>query len=197
VQTTPSPKGSATITIGCKLNMFPCSKPVWFSESTGQISSVSCRLIQRTVTGASSGLGRAVTELVLQEGHNVVATLRQPSMLDHLSAQYGCSRLVVLQLDVSIKADVAAAFARARVAFGRIDVVYSNAGYTIIGEVEESPDELARPLFDTNFWGAVYVAQEALRFFRDANPTPGGRLLQVSSFLGHACIPSAAFYCAR
>ncbi|KAI0029370.1 hypothetical protein K488DRAFT_80217 [Vararia minispora EC-137] len=146
------------------------------------------------VTGASSGLGRAVTELALQEGCNVVATLRTPSMLDDLTAQYEPSRLLVLPLDVSVKDDVTAAFARARVAFGCIDVVYSNAGYTIVGEVEDAPDALTRPLFDTNFWGAVYVAQEALRFFRDVNQSPGGRLLQVSSFLGYASIPSAAFY---
>jgi NAD(P)-dependent dehydrogenase (short-subunit alcohol dehydrogenase family) len=118
-------------------------------------------------------------------------------MLSDVSSKYGPDRLLVLKLDVGAKAEVAAAFARARVAFGRIDVVYSNAGYTTVNEVEDTTDEIARPMFDTNFWGAVYVAQEAVRFFRDVNPVQGGRLIQVSSFFGHASSPSVAFYCAR
>jgi len=79
--------------------------------------------------------------------------------------------------------------------FGRIDVVFNNAAYGIIGEVEGTPEADARALFDTNFWGATNVSLEAVKFFREVNgPTIGGILLVVSSMVGYAHNPSLGFY---
>ncbi len=118
-------------------------------------------------------------------------------MLDDLVAQYSAGRVLVVKTDVTQPQDVSEAFARAKDAFGRIDVVFNNAGYTHLGEVESVQDADARALFDTNFWGAVSVTREAVKFFRESNPLgAGGRLLQMSSMYGIAGILCSAFYVA-
>ncbi|KAF9235948.1 NAD(P)-binding protein [Melanogaster broomeanus] len=136
------------------------------------------------VTGASSGLGRYTTEYLLTQGHKVIATLRKPEVLSDLVSQYPPTQLVVVKVDVTKTADIVTAFSKAQEAFGRVDVVFNNAGQMIVGEVESIDEEDARGLFDINFWGAVQVSKEAVRFFREVNNPQGGRLLQVSSGLG-------------
>ncbi|KAG1731460.1 NAD(P)-binding protein [Suillus paluster] len=148
------------------------------------------------VTGASSGFGRAVTEFMLQKGDNVVATLRKPAMLDDLAKLYSNNRLLILPLDVTIPSDITAAFLKARETFGRIDVVFNNAGLCVISEAEGMPDNDAKRLFDTMFWGAANVTKEAVTTFRDFNQPPGGRLLQMSSRTVLRVIPGAAHYAA-
>ncbi|KAH0826056.1 NAD(P)-binding protein, partial [Lanmaoa asiatica] len=137
-----------------------------------------------SVTGASTGFGRILTEYLLKEEYRVVATLRKPEALSDLVAQYPSTRLVVVKLDVTQHAEISAAFAKAQEAFGRVDVVFNNAGKMINGELESVDDEHAREMFEINFWGAAQVSREAVRFFRDINQPRGGRLLQVSSGLG-------------
>ncbi|EGN97096.1 hypothetical protein SERLA73DRAFT_74810 [Serpula lacrymans var. lacrymans S7.3] len=148
------------------------------------------------VTGASSGFGRSITELLLKRGDNVVATLRKPEALSDLSARYSADRLVLAKLDVTKRDEVVAAFAKAKEAFGRIDVVFNNAGQYVVGEVEDLSEEIGRHLFDVNFWGAVNVTKEAVRFFREENKPIGGRLLQVSSRMGIVGCPSSGYYVA-
>jgi len=133
------------------------------------------------VTGASSGFGRAMTEYLLKIGHKVVATLRKPEAISDLATRYPPTQLLVVKVDVTNEADITAAFAKAKEVFGRIDVVFNNAGISIVGEVESVDEADARDLLDVNFWGAVRVTKEALRFFREVNKPVGGRLLQVSS----------------
>ncbi|KAH7920261.1 NAD(P)-binding protein [Leucogyrophana mollusca] len=135
------------------------------------------------ITGASSGFGLSMAELVLARGDIAVATARIVESLSSLASS-ACAALLVLQLDVTKQDQVASAFAHAKQAFGRIDFVYNNAGQSIIGEVECVPDRVARDLFEVNFWGAVNVSKEAVRFFREENPRRGGTLLQVSSQSG-------------
>jgi len=148
------------------------------------------------ITGASSGFGRLLTEYLLQQGNKVVATLRQPDVLSHLASQYPSSHLVLVKLDVTQHSEISAVFVKAREAFGRIDVVFNNAGIMINGEVESLSDEDARTMFETNFWGAAQVSREAVRFFRDANQPRGGRLLQMSSGLGVASLACYGHYSA-
>lgn len=148
------------------------------------------------VTGASSGFGRAVTEVMLRKGDNVVATLRKPAMLDDLANLYSKNRLLVLPLDVTVPSDITTAFLKARETFGRIDVVFNNAGLCIIGEAEGMPDDDAKLLFDTLFWGAANVTKEAVTTFRDFNQPRGGRLLQMSSRGVLRVVPGVAHYAA-
>ncbi|THG96423.1 hypothetical protein EW026_g5403 [Hermanssonia centrifuga] len=130
------------------------------------------------ITGASSGFGRSMTELVLKEGGIVVATLRQPDILAELKTQYPTDKLL------------------AEKAFGRIDVVFNNAGYGMLAEVEGTPEDKARVMFDVNFWGATNVSREAVRFFREVNKPTGGRLLNVSSVAGIKTVPALGYYTA-
>lgn len=127
----------------------------------------------------------------MTQGYRVVATLRRPEVLSDLVAQYPSTRLVVVKLDVTQHPEISAAFANAQEAFGRVDVVFNNAGQMINGEIESVDDKSARAMFDINFWGAARVSREAVRFFRDVNQPRGGRLLQLSSGLG---IKSRACY---
>ncbi|KAJ6590673.1 hypothetical protein DFH09DRAFT_1139999 [Mycena vulgaris] len=148
------------------------------------------------ITGASSGFGRAVTEVVLENNEIVVATLRLPRDLDDLVAAH-TDRLLVTKCDVTQPEDILTAFAAAVEKFGRVDVVLNNAGYGIVGEVEATPEDAARALFDVNFWGAVAVSKEAIRVFRDVNPgNSGGRLLNISSGMGFGGGPILGIYAA-
>jgi hypothetical protein len=135
-----------------------------------------------------------MVEVALAHGDNVVATLRTPSALADLARTFPATQLAVVPLDVTQADGVPRAFAAAQRAFGRIDVVFNNAGISAVGEAEGVPDETARRVFDVNFWGAVAVSREAVRFFREQ--ARGGRLLTVSSVAAHETVPCAAYYCA-
>ncbi|KAI0370711.1 NAD-P-binding protein [Pilatotrama ljubarskyi] len=148
------------------------------------------------ITGSSSGFGRETVVQALEAGDKVVATLRKPSALADLTSKYPASRLRVLKLDVTQPAEIESAFAEAKAAFGRIDVVFNNAGYVALGELEATPDDVARPLFEVNFWGAVHVSQRAVKFFREENTPQGGLLLQNSAMAGLAGAPAIGFYVA-
>jgi len=149
------------------------------------------------VTGSSSGLGRSLVEYVLRQGQIVVATLRKPTDLDELKAKYPAEQLLVVKLDVSIPEDITAAFDRVKEVFGRLDVVVNNAGYGIIGEVESTPEDIARTMFNVNFWGATSISKEAVKFFREVNkPGIGGRLINISSMAGIHPFATTGFYSA-
>ena len=171
---------------------------IWFSKfiqcESSQVTHLPTAI--DAVTGASSGFGRTMTEIVLKNGDIAVATLRTPAALDPLVALYPATQLLVLQLDVNDHDAVVHAFARAQEAFGRIDVVFNNAGRGLVGDMEITPHEAARALFDVNFWSAAAVTREAIRVFREVNQPRGGRLLQMSSVTGIAGTPCASFYSA-
>lgn len=149
-----------------------------------------------TVTGASTGFGRLVTECALENGDSVVATLRRPSMMTDLSTKYPASQLLVLQLDVSDPAAITVAFKQAVATFNRVDVVLNNAGFYVVGEVEGISDKNSRAMFDAMFWGAGNVMKEAIRCFRDINRPMGGQLLNVSSRTALVPQPGSTLYAA-
>ena len=150
-----------------------------------------------TVTGASTGFGRELAKIVLENGDTAVATARRPEVLADLVAKYPADRLLTLKLDVTKQQDVLDAFSAAQAKFGRVDVVANNAAFITLGEIESVPDADARAMFETNFWGAAWVSREAVRFFREVNPAgAGGRLLQISSACGFQGVPGTAYYSA-
>lgn len=149
------------------------------------------------VTGSSSGFGRAMTEYALSKGDNVIATLRKPSDLADLQQKFSVTQLLVVQLDVTDPKAILDAFSAGKEAFGCIDIVFNNAGWSAAGEVEGTSDDVARKLFEVNFWGATNVSKEAIRFFREENPAgAGGRLIVVSSFVGIKPVPIGGYYSA-
>ncbi|KAI0717997.1 NAD(P)-binding protein [Cerioporus squamosus] len=146
------------------------------------------------ITGASSGIGYEMARCALGHGDRVVATLRKPSVLESFASNYSPSQLILVKLDVTNHAEIKQAFQKAKEAFGRVDIVFNNAGYGVIGEAEAVSDDLARQMFEVNFWGAVHVSQEAVRFFREENQPQGGHLIQASATVGITAYPNTAFY---
>ena len=138
-----------------------------------------------------------MTEYALSQGDIVVATLRKPEALSDLAARYPADKVLVLKVDVTKQEDIDMAFARTQEAFGRLDVVFNNAGYALISEVEGTPTDKARELFETNFWGSTNVSRAAVKFFREVNePGKGGVLLQNSSVAGFNPFPALTYYAA-
>ncbi|KAI0789704.1 hypothetical protein C8Q75DRAFT_718060, partial [Abortiporus biennis] len=147
------------------------------------------------VTGASSGFGRCMTEYILSRGEIAVATLRgDPSILSSLTSKYPTNQLLILKLDVTDSLSVSSAFNSAKETFGRIDVVFNNAGYAIIGEIQGTDEKLAKDLFECNFWGSSRVSKEAVKIFREVNKPVGGRLLINSSISGLNPVPGLGYY---
>jgi NAD(P)-dependent dehydrogenase (short-subunit alcohol dehydrogenase family) len=134
------------------------------------------------ITGASSGLGRALAETTLDRGHRVVATARDPEELADL-ADRDPERAIALPLDVTSPDAARAAVADATDRFGRIDVIVNNAGYGLFGALEELSDEELRREFDTIVFGALNVTRAALPQLRSQR---SGHIVQISSLEGVA-----------
>ncbi|EIW82690.1 NAD(P)-binding protein [Coniophora puteana RWD-64-598 SS2] len=98
----------------------------------------------KSVTGALSGFGLEVTKAALAHGDRVFATLRSPSALADLKTRYSSSQLCVYQLDVTQEDKIGPAFERAVSDFGRVDVVFNNAGCSVIVEAEGISDARER-----------------------------------------------------
>ncbi len=137
------------------------------------------------ITGASSGIGRALADAAAARGDNVVAVARDVASLDGLVAEHG-DRVVALSVDVRRADEVQHAVERAVAAFGRIDLVANNAGYGLFGAVEESTDEQARGIFDTNVFGVLNVLRATLPVLRAQG---SGHILQGSSYYGRVAHP--------
>jgi NAD(P)-dependent dehydrogenase (short-subunit alcohol dehydrogenase family) len=144
------------------------------------------------ITGASSGFGEAFARYALAQGHAVVATARDPRKLAHL-VEIAPQRVLAQRLDVTDAAQAHEAVAAARERFGRIDVLINNAGYGIVGAVEETPADALRALMDTNFFGAVEVTRAALPLLRSQR---GGAIVNISSLGGQLSMPGFGAYSA-
>ncbi|WP_414583352.1 SDR family NAD(P)-dependent oxidoreductase [Scytonema sp. PCC 10023] len=118
------------------------------------------------ITGSSSGFGRALAEAVLKHGDRLIATARKPEQLNDLVSQYP-ETVKAVRLDITNKTAVKAAVDAALEAFGRIDVLVNNAGYGLIGALEEVSDEQIWRNFDTNLFGANKTLAPFLRGLGD------------------------------
>ncbi|KAJ8462673.1 hypothetical protein ONZ45_g17851 [Pleurotus djamor] len=149
------------------------------------------------ITGASTGFGRAAAEEALSHDELVVAAVRTPSSLRDLSSKYPAHRLLVIKCDVTLPADIKSTFDKAYERFGRVDVVFNNAGVGVVAEAEVEQDDLARKMFEVNFWGAANVMKEAVKSFRERNsPGAGGRIVNNSSAAGFFAGPIVSYYTA-
>ncbi|KFY81071.1 hypothetical protein V499_00144 [Pseudogymnoascus sp. VKM F-103] len=134
------------------------------------------------VSGCSSGIGAALSAQILESGHCVVATARNLATLSDLP---DTPSILTLQLDITSRLSIEAAFVQAITRFGHVDIVVNNAGYGILGDAEGITEEEARAIFETNYWGTVNMSLEAMKTFRQVNPVgQGGLIIQISSFLG-------------
>jgi NAD(P)-dependent dehydrogenase (short-subunit alcohol dehydrogenase family) len=144
------------------------------------------------ITGASSGLGRALAEHVLATGHQVVATARNTSALDDLQAAYPQTAMVA-PLDVTDPSSIDAAVTAAEERFAGIDVLVNNAGYGYTAAVEEGEDEAVARLFATSFFGPVAVIKAALPGMRRRGE---GLIVNISSVGARITIPGGGYYSA-
>jgi NAD(P)-dependent dehydrogenase (short-subunit alcohol dehydrogenase family) len=142
------------------------------------------------ITGASSGLGYALAEYVLQQGDQVVLGARsQPSMKSLVEGFPG--RGIALVLDVTKAEQRAAAVAEAEARFGGVDVLVNNAGIDFVGAIEEQKEEDYRTQFEVNFFGAVALLRQVLPGMRKRGR---GTIVNVTSMDGLASLPANGYY---
>ncbi|WUU84330.1 SDR family oxidoreductase [Streptomyces cellulosae] len=148
------------------------------------------------VTGAGSGIGRAVTRELLRGGWSVVLAGRRAQTLEETAEAAGGETLIV-PTDVSQPADVEALFAAAVGRFGRVDLLFNNAGTSGPGgvPVEELPYEAWRHVVDTNLNGAFLCARAAYRQMKGQTPQ-GGRIINNGSVSAHVPRPRSVAYTA-
>ncbi|RZU40998.1 oxidoreductase [Edaphobacter modestus] len=132
------------------------------------------------ITGSSRGLGRALTEGVLEAGYRVVATARDPEQLRELKTKYGDS-VRTAALDVTSETQAKAAVEAAIAGFGQLDVLVNNAGYGNVAPVEDTPMEEFRAQIETNLFGVILMTKAVLPYFRERG---AGHIFQVSSIGG-------------
>jgi NAD(P)-dependent dehydrogenase (short-subunit alcohol dehydrogenase family) len=142
------------------------------------------------ITGASRGFGRLWTEAALNRGDQVVATARNESTLGDLVEKYG-NAILPLRLDVTDRTAVFAAVQRGYAHFGKLDVIVSNAGYGVLGAVEEVTLEDARANFETNVFGTLNLIQASLPLLREQG---FGHILPISSLAGLVSFPLGGIY---
>ncbi len=142
------------------------------------------------VTGCSTGIGREIARAALGAGHSVVVTARRTETIADFAADFG-DRAVTAALDVTDKAQIAAAVELAEQAFGGIDVLVNNAGNGYLSAIEEGEDDRVRKLFDTNYFGVVDTIKAVLPAMRTRQ---AGRIVNISSMTGLVANPPNAYY---
>lgn len=150
------------------------------------------------VTGAGSGIGRAVALALQADGYDVVLAGRRASEIEATAAlaKAGGGRMLAVAADVADEASVKALFERAKSAFGRLDVLFNNAGIFAPGvPLEELPIETWRKVVDINLTGTVLCCQEALRLMKAQEPK-GGRIINNGSISAYSPRPNTAAYTA-
>ncbi|WP_183561509.1 SDR family NAD(P)-dependent oxidoreductase [Mucilaginibacter sp. SP1R1] len=143
------------------------------------------------ITGASRGFGRVWADAALKRGDKVAATARHLASIADLKEKYGAN-VLTLELDVTKPQQVKLAVAQAHAHFGKLDIVLNNAGYSLVGTIEEASAEDIRALYETNIFGTVSVIQAALPLLRQRG---GGHILGTSTGLGHVTMPVIGYYC--
>ncbi|HUI78044.1 MAG TPA: SDR family oxidoreductase [Bryobacteraceae bacterium] len=150
------------------------------------------------VTGAGSGIGRAVSLALQADGYSVVLAGRRAEKLERTAAAAAASggKLLVAPTDVSDPEAVRALFAKTREAFGRLDVLFNNAGSNAPGiPMEDLTYEQWNKVVGVNLTGAFLCAQEAIRIMKAQEPR-GGRIINNGSISAHAPRPNSAPYTA-
>ncbi|WP_285364319.1 SDR family NAD(P)-dependent oxidoreductase [Microbacterium sp. LMC-P-041] len=137
------------------------------------------------ITGAGRGLGRALAESALEAGHIVVATVRGEHELP------AHDRLTIMTLDVRDRGAARDTVRRAVEHHGRIDVLVNNAGYGLIGAVEEASEDDIRSVMDTNLLGPLWLSQAVIPVMREQS---GGHIVQISTVGAVGTMPLLGLY---
>lgn len=139
------------------------------------------------ITGCSTGIGCHLAQRLTQVSYTVVATARKVETLDDLTVA------LKLPLDVTQTESVNQAIALTRQQFGRIDVLINNAGYTMLGALEEVSEEQTQQVFDVNVFGALRMIRAVVPHMREQR---SGRIINISSIAGKLSTPVNGTYSA-
>lgn len=137
------------------------------------------------ITGASSGIGKAIGDFLLKKGFIVYGTSRNPG-------NYKCN-FPLLKLEVSDKDSIKNTMNQIHTKEGKIDVLINNAGIGITGAIEETPLVEMKKAFDTNFFGVISVCKVVLPFMREQK---NGLIINISSIAGYIGLPYRGIYSA-
>jgi len=142
------------------------------------------------ITGSARGLGRELTESVLENGDNVVATARDINQLNDLKERFK-DQILPIALDVTNYDQVDLAVYNAVKHFGRIDVLVNNAGFGIIGAAEAYTDEQVHSQLETNLYAPIEITRVVLPYMRKQK---SGHIIQISSIGGRVGNPGLTMY---
>ena len=142
------------------------------------------------ITGASRGFGALIAEQALERGDNVIATARDPATVRNRLG--GSPNLLAVALDVTDEAQARAAAEAAVARFGRIDILLNNAGFGLLGAVEEASAQEIERVYATNVFGLLAVTRAVLPYMRRQR---SGHVLNISSIGGYAAVAGWGVYC--
>ena len=148
------------------------------------------------VTGAGTGVGKAVATALAKAGYNLVLAGRRKEPLDQVAGEINAigQQALAVPTDVSQRQSILDLFAKTKASFGRLDVLFNNAG---IGAppvpLEELPFETWQNVVNTNLTGMFLCTQEAIKIMKDQNPQ-GGRIINNGSISAHAPRPFSIAY---
>jgi NAD(P)-dependent dehydrogenase (short-subunit alcohol dehydrogenase family) len=149
------------------------------------------------ITGAGSGIGKATALAFLRDGFRVAMAGRHADRLEAVANEAGeGAQTLCIEADVTKPDEVRALFDTVREKFGRLDVLFNNAGMNApFLPLEDMPYEKWREVIDTNVTGAFLCTQQAFRLMKDQTPR-GGRIINNGSISAHAPRPNSAPYTA-
>lgn len=147
------------------------------------------------VTGGGTGIGRAAALALLGAGWRVAVAGRRREPLDEIVAQAAAGQALAVPTDVTDPASVEALFAATVQAFGRVDLLFNNAGVSVTAPIEDLAIEDWKRAVDTNLNGMFYCLQQAFRVMKAQTPM-GGRIINNGSISAHAPRPGSIAYTA-
>lgn len=143
------------------------------------------------ITGASKGLGFELVNSLLQKGHNVIATSRDVEKLSNLQKEN--ANFLAISMEVIDEQNVKDAIQKGIHHFGKIDVVVNNAGYGLLGTLEELTITEIKNCFDVNVFGVINVSKAILPYFRTQH---AGTIINIASVSGSVSATSTGIYSA-
>ena len=144
------------------------------------------------ITGCSSGIGKGIAEAVLKSGDNAIVTARNVDSVANFSEEFPETALAVA-LDVTSKESMNQAIEKGVEKFGTIDYLINNAGYGYRSSVEEGEEENVDLLFETNFFGPIYLIKQVLPYMRKQR---SGGIINISSIAAARSGIGSGYYAA-
>ncbi len=140
------------------------------------------------ITGASSGIGRETAKVFIQNGWNVIATMRRPELEKELNTM---QNVLVTSCDVTSTDSISKAVKEGINRFGKIDALINNAGYYSLGVLEAASEEQIKRQIDTNLLGLTNTTKEIIPYFRKQK---SGVIVNISSIAGKISVPLQSLY---